>query len=54
MANLLQTRAVALPAGFITINDADILPFGVQLLADTLKDCEVLALGERYEAELAN
>ena len=52
-ANLLQTTAVALPAGFRTINDADILPFGVQLFADTLKDCEVLALGERYEAELA-
>ena len=52
-ANLLQATAVALPAGFRTINDADILPFGVQLFADTLKDCEVLALGERYEAELA-
>jgi allophanate hydrolase len=52
-ANLLQTTAVALPAGFRTINDGDILPFGVQLFADTLKDCEVLALAEHYEAELA-
>jgi allophanate hydrolase len=52
-ANLLQTTAVALPAGFRTINDGDILPFGVQLFADTLNDCEVLALAERYEAELA-
>jgi Asp-tRNA(Asn)/Glu-tRNA(Gln) amidotransferase A subunit family amidase len=52
-ANLFQTRAVAVPAGFSTISDADILPFGVQLFADTLKDCEVLVLGERYEAELA-
>jgi Asp-tRNA(Asn)/Glu-tRNA(Gln) amidotransferase A subunit family amidase len=52
-ANLLQTTAVAVPAGFRTINDGDVLPFGVQLFADTLKDCEVLALAERYEAELA-
>lgn len=52
-ANLLQTTAVALPAGFRTINDEDILPFGVQLFADTLNDCEVLALAERYEAEPA-
>ena len=52
-ANLLQTTAVALPAGFRTINDEDVLPFGVQLFADTLKDCELLALAELYEAELA-
>ena len=52
-ANLLQTTAIAVPAGFRTINDGDVLPFGVQLFADTLKDCEVLALAERYEAELA-
>jgi allophanate hydrolase len=52
-ANLLQTTAVALLAGFRTINDGDVLPFGVQLFADMLKDCEVLALAERYEAELA-
>ncbi|MDQ4101326.1 MAG: amidase family protein [Thermoproteota archaeon] len=52
-ANLLQTTAVALPAGFRTINDGDVLPFGVQLFGDTLNDCEVLALAERYEAELA-
>ena len=52
-ANLLQTTAVALPAGFRTINDGDVLPFGVQLFADTLKDCELLALAELYEAELA-
>jgi allophanate hydrolase len=52
-ANPLQTAAVALPAGFRSINDGDVLPFGVQLFADRLKDCEVLALAERYEAELA-
>ncbi len=52
-ANILQTSAVALPAGFRSINDRDILPFGVALYADTLKDCEVLAVAELYEAELA-
>ena len=52
-ANLLQTSAVALPAGFRSINDGDVLPFGVTLFANTLQDCEVLALAERYEAELA-
>jgi allophanate hydrolase len=52
-ANLLQTTAVALPAGFRSINDGDILPFGVTLFANTLQDCEALALAERYEAELA-
>jgi allophanate hydrolase len=52
-ANLLQTAAVALPAGFRSINDGDILPFGVTLFADTLQDCEVLALADLYEAELA-
>ena len=52
-ANLLQTAAVALPAGFRSINDGDILPFGVTLFADTLQDCEGLALAELYQAELA-
>lgn len=53
-ANLLQTTAVALPAGFRTMNNGtDILPFGVTLFADTLNDCELLDLAERYEAELA-
>jgi allophanate hydrolase len=51
-ANLLQTSAVAIPAGFRSINDGDILPFGVTLFANTLQDCEVLALAELYEAEL--
>jgi hypothetical protein len=45
--------AVALPAGFRIINDGDVLPFGVTLFANTLQDCELLALAERYEAELA-
>ena len=52
-ANLLQTAAVALPAGFRSINDGDILPFGVTLFADTLQDCEGLALADLYQAELA-
>jgi allophanate hydrolase len=53
-ANLLETTAVALPAGFRTINNAtDVLPFGVTLFADTLNDCELLDLAERYETELA-
>ena len=53
-ANLLETTAVALPAGFRTINNAtDVLPFGVTLFADTLEDCELLDLAERYETELA-
>ena len=53
-ANLLETTAVALPAGFRTMNNGtDVLPFGVQLFADTLKDCEVLDLAERYESEMA-
>ncbi|HEX2471596.1 MAG TPA: amidase family protein, partial [Nitrososphaera sp.] len=52
-ANLLQTTAVALPAGFRSINDGDVLPFGVTLFANTLQDCEVLALAEHYETELA-
>jgi Asp-tRNA(Asn)/Glu-tRNA(Gln) amidotransferase A subunit family amidase len=51
---LLQTTAVALPAGFRAVNNAtDILPFGVTLFADTLNDCELLDLAERYETELA-
>ncbi|MDQ3853902.1 MAG: hypothetical protein M3299_13835 [Thermoproteota archaeon] len=49
---MLQTTTVAIPAGFRSINDGDILPFRVQLFADTLNDCEVLALAELYEAEL--
>jgi allophanate hydrolase len=54
-ANLLQTTAVALPAGFRAVNNAtDILPFGVTLFADTLNDCELLDLAERYETELAS
>lgn len=53
-ANLLETTALALPAGFRTINNAtDVLPFGVTLFADTLNDCELLDLAERYETELA-
>lgn len=53
-ANLLQTTAIALPAGFRTMNNGtDVLPFGVTLFADTLNDCELLDLAERYEAELA-
>jgi allophanate hydrolase len=53
-ANLLETTAISLPAGFRTINNAtDVLPFGVTLFADTLNDCELLDLAERYETELA-
>jgi allophanate hydrolase len=53
-ANLLETTAIALPAGFrITNNGMDVLPFGVTLFADTLNDCELLDLAERYEAESA-
>jgi Asp-tRNA(Asn)/Glu-tRNA(Gln) amidotransferase A subunit family amidase len=53
-ANLLETTAIALPAGFRTMNNGtDVLPFGVTLFADTLNDCELLDLAERYEAELA-
>jgi hypothetical protein len=55
-ANLLQTTAVALPAGFRTMNNGtgtDVLPFGVTLFADTLNDCELLDLAECYETELA-
>lgn len=52
-ANLLETTAVAFPAGFRTMaNGNDVLPFGVTLFADTLNDCELLNLAERYEAEL--
>jgi Asp-tRNA(Asn)/Glu-tRNA(Gln) amidotransferase A subunit family amidase len=54
-ANLLETTAVALPTGFRTMNNGtDILPFGVTLFADTLNDCELLDLAERYEANLAS
>jgi len=54
-ANLLETTAVALPTGFRTMNNGtDILPFGVTLFADTLNDCELLDLAERYEADLAS
>lgn len=53
-ANLLETTGIALPAGFRTMgNGTDIMPFGVTLFADTLNDCELLGLAERYEAELA-
>jgi len=53
-ANLLETAATALPAGFRTMNNGtDVLPFGVTLFADTLNDCELLDLAERYEADLA-
>ena len=49
-ANLLETTAVALPAGFRTMNNGtDVLPFGVTLFADTLNDCELLDLAGRYE-----
>lgn len=52
--NLLETTAVALPARFRTMgNGTDILMFGVTLFADTLNDCELLDLAERYEADLA-
>jgi allophanate hydrolase len=52
-ANLLETAAVALPAGFREMNNGtDVLPFGVTLFANTLNDCEVLDLAERYEVEL--
>ena len=54
-ANLLETTAVALPAGFRTMdNGTDVMPFGVTLFADTLNDCELLDLAERYEADLAS
>jgi allophanate hydrolase len=54
-ANLLETTAVALPTGFRSMNNGtDILPFGVTLFADTLNDCELLDLAERYEADLAS
>jgi len=53
-ANLLETSAVALPAGYRTMNNGtDVLPFGVTLFADTLNDCQLLDLAERYETELA-
>jgi hypothetical protein len=51
-----DTKAVALPAGFRTVNNGtDVLPFGVTLFADTLlsHDCELLDLAERYGADLA-
>lgn len=52
-ANLLQTTAVALPAGFRSLNNGtDVMPFGVTLFADTLQDCRLLNLAERYEEEL--
>jgi Asp-tRNA(Asn)/Glu-tRNA(Gln) amidotransferase A subunit family amidase len=51
-ANLLQTTAVALPAGFRSINgETDVLPFGVTLFANTLQDCKLFEIAERYEAE---
>ena len=34
-------------------NGTDVLPFGVTLFADTLNDCKLLDLAERYEADLA-
>jgi allophanate hydrolase len=53
-ANLLETAAVEIPAGFRAMNNGtDILPFGVTLFADTLNDCQLLDLAERYETELA-
>jgi allophanate hydrolase len=53
-ANLLETTAVALPSGFRTMNNGTaVLPFGVTLFADTLNDCELLDLAERYETVLA-
>jgi allophanate hydrolase len=52
-ANLLETTAVALPAGFREMNNGtDVLPFGVTLFANTLNDCQVLDLADRYEVEL--
>ncbi len=52
-ANLLETTAIALPAGFRTMNNGtDVLPFGVTLFSDTLNDCQLLDLAERYEVEL--
>jgi allophanate hydrolase len=53
-ANLLETTAIALPAAFRAMNNGtDVLPFGVTLFADTLNDCQVLDLADRYETELA-
>jgi Asp-tRNA(Asn)/Glu-tRNA(Gln) amidotransferase A subunit family amidase len=50
----LETTAVALPSGFRTMNNGTaVLPFGVTLFADTLNDCELLDLAERYETVLA-
>ena len=52
-ANLLQTTAIAVPAGFrVRDGETDVLPFGVTLFADTLKDCQLLTLAERYETAL--
>lgn len=53
-ANLLQTTALALPAGFRSRNsESDVLPFGVTLFSDTLNDCKLFPVAARYEAELA-
>ncbi len=42
-ANLLETTAIALPAGFRTMNNGtDVLPFGVTLFSDTLNDCQLI------------
>ncbi len=51
-ANLLQTSGIAVPAGFREINDGDVLPFGVTLFADTLRDCKLLDLAEEFERRL--
>lgn len=52
-ANLLQTTALALPAGFRTRNgESDVMPFGVTLFANTLNDCNLFPIAGRYERQL--
>ncbi len=52
-ANLLQTSALAVPAGFRTINGDDVLPFGVTLFANTLQDCKLFDLAQEFEEQTA-
>jgi allophanate hydrolase len=51
-ANLLDTCAIALPAGFRPADQKDGMPAGITLFANTWNDGKLFALAQRYEFAL--
>ncbi|ANS51836.1 allophanate hydrolase (plasmid) [Bacillus thuringiensis] len=52
-ANLLNTSAIAVPAGFRKKGDSNPLPFGVTMFANTFNDGLLFEICKRYEIELS-